>query len=231
MQKFLEKKEAVPFSLASEELPNPKSFVEERNTRTESSLTFVLEFVLPNGQIHGMRTTVNCNCIKEEEFSFGKRHGKYVLLERRGQRKYEGNFCQDVPVGRFIVSSPKEIICDVFYDERGTITRHNHFVRGECPLKCQMYGHDLDYPHEFVWKFSKDDKELEMTTNLMGEGEYKTVFREIREKEKGQCWSYFMSCRRTPHLPEQRMPDFLFSEKIEEQKKPQGKPLRKICLP
>lgn len=232
MQKFLEKREVIPFSLASGELPRAESFVSQKNSKNvEHGTTFIIESVLPDGSLHGPRTAANIDFAREEEHAFGKRHGKYILSERKGSRNYEGEFCQDIPVGRFVVSSPKEIICDVFYDETGTIVRHNHFVRGMCPLKCQMYGHDLDYPHEFKWKFSKDGKELEMTTNLMGKEEYKTVFRDVHEKEKRECWSYFMSCKRTEYLPEQRMPEFLFSEKIQEQKKPQGKPLRRICLP
>ncbi|AMQ10809.1 hypothetical protein [Brazilian marseillevirus] len=225
---FLEKREVASLALVTEARVDIQRFLTRRVVRDGE--TTKEETILPDGSFHGTRILENKEFVESQEYFFGKRHGRYHVLDKEKETEYVGVFTDGTPIGSFAIASGGQLISAVFYDEEGNVIRHKHHSFGKCPLKCRMYGHDLDYPHEFSWTFSSET-EMTFVSSLMGKGEYIAEFSEIHEKEKENCWDYFLSCRRIKFLPEQTRPEFLFSRKIKEKNKPQGKPLRRICLP
>ncbi|AHA46049.1 hypothetical protein ISTM_151 [Insectomime virus] len=227
MNKFLEKRELVSFTLVVEVKVNINDFLKTRIVKTNNKVEEATVF--PDGSFHGMRTVTKKSSEKVQEYFFGIKHGKYCLSDNEKKVRYFGNFVRGVPSGLFGICSERgEVLSSVFYDENGTIIRHKHFARTKCPLKCKIYGHDIDYAHEFFWEFS--GKDITMVSVLTNRLDYTTKFRNVTE-DKEVCWDYFLSCRRNRFLPRQSKPEFLFTEEIEETNKKQGKPMRRICLP
>lgn len=229
MEKFLKKRELVSFVVNEDTKVDIDTFLSRKVERSEK---FALDAtILPDGSYHGTVRIANEKVVTNQEYVFGKRHGKYTATEKKTRREYCGFFFDGVPTGYFSIFLDNRVISNVFYDERGTITRHGHFSHDACPLKCQMYGHNINYPHETYWNFLEDSEELHMVS-VFGNGGKQTVkFRDIRKEEKERCRDYFISRRRSQCLPKQRMPEFLFSDNIEDSREKQEKPLRRICLP
>nr|WNL50354.1 hypothetical protein MarDSR_315 [Marseillevirus sp.] len=131
MQKFLEKRDIIPHSLASFERPNPENFLRKvfsDNPELKCS-------VLPNGKPHGevWSKIVDELGVSEERttYKLGLLHGSYHCVKSNiffGTEATKGYFKEHKPHGEFVFGT-----IHAFYED-GKLLRHECEAR--CPYLC-----------------------------------------------------------------------------------------------
>ncbi|AQQ73693.1 hypothetical protein [Kurlavirus BKC-1] len=132
MQKFLEKRDIIPHSLASFERPNPENFLQ----RVSRNTPFAEQYnILPDGKIHGEYWSKKDDTLgfvdERSIYKFGLLNGKYCSTKVNvflGSEATRGFFKEDKPHGEFVFGTARSLY------EDGKLLRHECEAR--CPYLC-----------------------------------------------------------------------------------------------
>ncbi|AHA46055.1 hypothetical protein ISTM_157 [Insectomime virus] len=181
MQKFLKKSEVIPFSLVSQETPDPQDFL---SLKTSSAYGYSYT-ALPDGTKHGMyhaKVEVYMGAFEERcDYSFGRLHGEFFYKQNYNflpDKEIKGTFWEGKPHGEFFVGPNSTS----FY-EHGKLLRHT--CLSKCPYLCS--GNN-SISSEKEWKWEGND--VVVFQKPFGEKDWDIVVRYTDVYFDEEKWTY-----------------------------------------